>query len=766
MNRSLLAACVVLTVLSLAAWTPAAEPAWRAKGPSTVFTPDWSAADATDAAATAEFLKNVWPKVSAASKALDAKLTAKTGAVYAGPMSDAEKSAGAVCFPLKVEQVLPWYAVPKSEQIAQRKLTVQAARGQSEAVAIAVHATRDVKGVWVVCSDLVGPGGAKIPASAVTSRLSLSWTVDPRGRGRNIHARQMVLLNVPGWDIARGRTCEWVVDVHVPAGKAGDTAAGTYAGKITVTAGGKTAATFELSVEVLPFVLTDNGVRWGAFMTANPGGASEAWCDLNSRYGFNTLAWWNLDIPKLNWTWKGCKREETVLAKLRGADGNILGSKDMVKLPKWVLKRWDGTFLTFALDEVEGLPGDHAERASHYRKPMKLKAALGEIDPAVAKWVCYDRPGMKSNFTPEAIDSVEFLKDDAFKAFDAGMQRLKRHGFAGPVTWFGSGGPTVPWEIRVLAQRFGVKYSRSKWAWRREVTPENSNHTWYLANAAIAKTFDDARTKHGWPEVVWCPIDESFQYRGVSQRAAQCMVGEMMPYVRKYAPGMRIYMVVWHTKKDNWRGIWQCGVMQKDKAKPNGKPSESYGPYQVICTNCPNDLDRETTWAAGGEYWNYTFAVSTLPGFGQVRFAYGLNPARHHSALTYSFADTKGTHNLADGDDLLKTQWFTGQYTVNYYLSKAPGSGEIDYALASHQMLAARSGVTDRKYVETLRTMAHAKGSADDIAFLKALPARIDKIGGAGKGGVDDFTAVVTDQSAAEKLRHEIATRIKRLALK
>lgn len=103
---------------------------------------------------------------------------------------------------------------------------------------------------------------------------------------------------------------------------------------------------------------------------------------------------------------------------------------------------------------------------------------------------------------------------------------------------------------------------------------------------------------------------------------------------------------------------------------------------------------------------------------------------------------------------------------MNYYLSKTPDSGEIDYALASHQMLAARSGVTDRKYVETLRTRAHAKGSADDIAFLEALPARIDKIGGAGKGGVDDFTAVVKDQSAAEKLRHEIATRIKRLALK
>jgi hypothetical protein len=71
--------------------------------------------------------------------------------------------------------------------------------------------------------------------------------------------------------------------------------------------------------------------------------------------------------------------------------------------------------------------------------------------------------------------------------------------------------------------------------------------------------------------------------------------------------------------------------------------------------------------------------------------------------------------------------------------------------------------VTDRKYVETLRRLAYEKKSAEDIAFIQALPARIDAIGGAGKGGADDFTAVLKDESAVERLRREIAERIKRL---
>jgi len=737
----------------------AAEGMWRAKGPATSFVPDWSAADRTDGAASEQFLRHVWPALSKAAGSLDGKIRGRTNKAYAGPASEAEKAAGVVCFPLNVEQVLPWYAVPTPEQIRQRTIRLYAAQGQSEAVAIALHALRDAKGAAVTCGDLTGPGGAKIPASAVTTRLSLSWTVNPRGRGRNIHARQMVLLKVDSWDIPAGRTQEWVVDVHVPP----TAAAGVYRGKVTASASGKTAASFEVELEVLPVTLTDNGCRWGAFMTVNPAHATDAWCDLNARYGLNSLAWWSLDTPRLNWTWDGCRREETVLAKLRYADGGILKGTDVRKLPAWLRKRWDGVFLTFRLDEVIGLPRDHAARAPFYKKPLKLKPSLGEIPPDQAAWICYDRPGMSSNFQVDSIGSTRFLEDDAFLAFDAGMKRLKRYGFAGPITWFGSGGRTDPWEVRVIAQRFGPKYSRSGWAWRREVTPDNSNHIWYLANAAVCKTFDEARRTRGWPEVVWCPNDESFQHRGMSGRSAPNMMAEMMPYIRKYAPGMRIYSVVWHTKRDNWRGIWQCGALQKLEKTADGKPSTVYGPFQVICTNCPNDLDRQTTWDAGGEYWTYTFVVSCLPEFAKARFAYGFTGARHYSAVVYGFADSKRPHDLAAGQDVLASQWITGQYTLNYYLSGDP-AGPIRYALASHETLACRAGVTDRKYVETLRVLAHEKGSADDIAFLKSLPARIDRIGGAGRGGVDDFTAELKDESAVAQLRREIATRIKALA--
>ena len=756
--------CAILAV-TVATFGPAsAEERWRAKGAPTSFVPDWSKADQSDAEATAHFLKHVWPELSKASESLHDRIQEKTGEAYSGAASEAEKAAGVVCFPLKVEQVLPWYAVPTEQQVAQRKVEIFAARGQSQALGIGVHALRDTGGVSVSCTDLKGPG--TIPSSAITSRLSLSYTMDPRGRalgGKNgkLETRQMVLLKVEAWEIAKARTCEWVVDVHVPEAAV----PGDYSGKILVKVGDKAAAEFDLALEVLPFALTDNGCRWGAFMAATPGRVTDAWCDLNARYGFNSLAWWKLDEPALTWTWDGIKREELVLAKLRYPDGeSITYQRHLNSLPEWVRKRTEGPFVVFRPDEVVGLPRELEARQPFYKKPMKLKPELGELPEKQAQWICYDRPAMKLNFTEKAIESVEFEKNDALATFDRAMKRLKAHGFAGPITWFGAGGPPTAWEVRLISHRFGVKYSRRDWKWRRAVTPENTNHLWYLANAAVAKSFDEAREQRGWPEIVWCPCDESFQYKGATGRRSTNMIAEMMPYIRHYAPGLRIYMVVWHTKKDNWKGKWQCGLMQKFDKRPDGTDAHQYGPFQVICTNCPNDLDRQTTWDVGGEYWTYTLALSTTPVFSKSRFAFGLNGARHYAGVVYNFADSRKPHNLSEEADVLKSQWITGQFTTNYYLSKDPTRADsIDYALASHTMLGIREGITDRKYIETLRQYAHAKGSKDDIEFLKGLGARIDGLGSAGRGGIDDFTAEIKSEGAMEQLRREIAQRIKAL---
>lgn len=760
--------CFALLALSGSAGaqnTAVPDEMWKAKGPATSHVADWSAADRLDAEATAAFLKDVWPKVKETSAALDAKMDPKLkapAAPYAGPVSDAEKAAGVVCFPVAVERVLSAFTVPNAEQVALRKMAIYAARGQSEAIGVAVHGLEDAKDVTVVCGDLTGAG--KIPASAVTVRLSLIYTVDPRGRGNDIHSRQMLLLKTDRWDVAKGRTAEWVVDVHVPA----DAKAGNYSGKVEVRAGGKAAATIDLDLEVLPFVLTDNGCRWGQFMTPNAGGATEAWCDLNARYGFNTMAWWNLDIPQLNWTWDGCKREEVVLSKPRLPDGKMLPSKDVAALPKWLLDRWDGTFFTFRLDEVVDFPADPAAREALYKKPLKLKPALGELTPEQAACITYDRPGMLSNFKPESFDSVKFQQDEAFKEFDAGMKRLVKYGFAGPVTWFGSGGRTDPWEVRVIGQRFGPKYAVKGWVWRPEVTPENSNHAWYMANAAVAKSFADARKLHNWPEVVWCPNDENWQNKGMTGRTAANMMGEQMAYIRKLAPEARIYAVVWHKKGDKvTKGPkWQCAALQRDAVREDGKTSTDYGPYHVICTNCPNDEDRELTWKAGGEYWNYIGAIATQTDFGKMRYGFGFGPARHFAAVTFGFADSSKSMNLKADDDMNKSVWLTGEYTLNYYLAKDANAPALDLALASHQSLACRAGANDRRYLETLRVMAHEKKSADDIAFVKGISARIEQFGVANKGGVDNFEADVKDEGAPPALRREIAMRLKALAAK
>ena len=740
-----------------------ADDMWRARGPATSFVPDWSKADRTDAAATAQFLKHVWPKLGPAAEALNAKLKAKTDAVYRDGMSDAERAAGVVCFPLRVEQILPWYAVPTAEQIRQRKLALFAARGQSEAVCVAVHALRDVKSVTVTCSELKGPG--TIAASAVTTRLSLAYTVNPRNRSRNIHARQMLLLKVDGWDIAKGRTCEWVVDVHVPA----DTKAGAYRGKVKVLAGGNAAAEFDLEMEVLPFALTDNGCRWGAFMTPPPGPASEAWCDLNARYGFNSLAWWKLDDPRLTWTWDGIKHDELVFCRLRDKDEKLVQVAALKSAPPWLVRRWDGFHLVLKADEVVGLPANAEARKALVGKAVKLKPELGTLPPRLAAMIRYGHSLRMAKFHEKAMDSVRFEHNKEFKRFDAGMKRLAKHGFAGPNTWFGSGSTSPPWEIRVIYHRFGQRYSRKGWKWTGKVDRANTNHLWYFANAAVAKSFARAGQKYGWPEVVWCPNDEAMQHRGATGRSCAAMIGEMMPYVKRYAPGMRVYAVVWHTKADNWRGRWQCGEYQKIATRKDGSRSHTYGPFGVICTNCPNDLDRKTTWDAGGEYWIYVLVYSVVPDFSAARFGMGFKGARHHAAVVYSYADRWTVHNVAPGDDVGRSAWIAGEAQTNYYLTKTPDAGRrapIDYAIASHAMLACRQGITDRKYIETLRTWAWKKKSASDIAWVKNIGERIARIGGGGKGGVDDFTAKVTDESGAQKLRREIAMRIKALVTK
>jgi hypothetical protein len=392
---------------------------------------------------------------------------------------------------------------------------------------------------------------------------------------------------------------------------------------------------------------------------------------------------------------------------------------------------------------------------------LKLKPELGPISPQQARYVCYDRPGTVSNFTNDSIDSVKFVKNEGLAQFDAGLKRLQEYGFAGPLTWFGSGGPTDAWEIRLIAQKFGPRYSTHNWTWRRAVTPANSNHPWYLANAAVAKAFHDIRAARGWPEIVWCPCDESFQYKGGSGRPVPDMIGEMMPYIRTYAPNFRIYTVVWHRKRP---GEWQCATLMRDRKDASGRDSSQCGPFHVVCTNCPNDEDRAITWAAGGEYWTYTFAISTVPAFSRARFAFGFGGARHLSAVVYNFADSSKPCNLRAGTDVSKSLWMTGQYTTNYYLGKDPAASErIDYAIASHAMLGLRAGICDRKYVETLRRIAHDSNSAEDIAFVENLASAIDKIGDASPGGVDDFTADVTDESGAQKLRRQIAERIKAL---
>ncbi len=740
-----------------------AQDMWKAKAPTTSFVADWTDADRIDAEASQYFLQHIWPKIKPVAESLNSELAVETGKRYSGTLSPEEQNAGIVSFFLPVEQELPWYMIPTEDQVRQRTLTTFAAQGQSKALCIGVHALRDVHQVTVLASDLAGP--TMIPASAITSRFNLSYTIDARRKGK-ISARQMMLLKVESWNLPQAHTYQWVLDVHVPV----NAVAGIYRGKISVLVKQTVAAEFDLELEVLPFRLTDNGCRWGAFMTPNPAYTTQAWCDLNARYEFNSLAWWYLDDPYLAWTWDGYQEQVWILAKLRNREGTSFKGKELQELkkqlPEWLQKRFQGEFLFFAPDEIEGywgngkllpLPEDLSPQSPAYKQPLQLQHVPGGLSPELARLICFDRPGKIPNFDEQAMETIHFQQDEAFQQFDAGMQRLKRYGFVGPITWFSAGKTPQAWDVRVVAHRFGQTYSQAGWTWQPEVTETNSNHRWYLANAAIAKTFSEAIETYGWPEVVWCPRDESLDAHGTSGRAAANMIGEMMPYIRHYATDARIYSVVWQTQEDNWKGMWQAGVLQKyaQKTDSEGKsvPSSKYGPYHVISTNCPNDLDREITWDADGEYWLYTFITSTVRSFVDNRFFFGFWGARHYAAVFYNYADDSVPQNLQLDQDIRNSVWLTGHRngleTLNFYLSQKADGRSIDCALASHAMLACREGIQDRKYVETLRVFAYKHNSRKDIEFLKNLPQKIETI--------------EHSHNALEQLRLEIAMRIKAL---
>jgi hypothetical protein len=147
-------------------------------------------------------------------------------------------------------KIPPTRALPRNRG---RALHISAARREAEAAQLVVRASRDLKGLSVLCSDLRGPQGAVIGKEQLAVfrvHYSEVTTRTDRSSVTGLWPDALPPLRQP-LDIAAGRNQPLWLRLSVPE----DARAGHYQGTITLRAAGGWQAVLPLSVEVFSFTL-------------------------------------------------------------------------------------------------------------------------------------------------------------------------------------------------------------------------------------------------------------------------------------------------------------------------------------------------------------------------------------------------------------------------------------------------------------------------------------------------------------------------------
>ncbi len=150
--------------------------------------------------------------------------------------------------------------VPESEAVA---VSVQAARGEAEAVQLVVTPSSPLAGLTIECDGLRGPGGATIPAGCIdVLRVRYVEVAQPTDRSAAPGAWPDPLPPLRGpIDLPAGTNQPFWVRVNVPR----DAAAGSYEGAIRLRADGGWSAAVPLRVGVFGFALPDRPACVSAF---------------------------------------------------------------------------------------------------------------------------------------------------------------------------------------------------------------------------------------------------------------------------------------------------------------------------------------------------------------------------------------------------------------------------------------------------------------------------------------------------------------------
>ncbi len=158
-------------------------------------------------------------------------------------------------------------SIPGSKEIVNR-LAMDAAPGEIESFAFAVHALKDMKKVTYKVSDFVAltKNHGSIPARCVDMRVARYWPQRIEFFSEAYHVIPEILDPVHPVDIKKGTSQMFYARVTVPA----DAQAGEYRAAVTVTSNNRHDKVLGVCLTVLPFTLrTPQKISWLLAVTAN-----------------------------------------------------------------------------------------------------------------------------------------------------------------------------------------------------------------------------------------------------------------------------------------------------------------------------------------------------------------------------------------------------------------------------------------------------------------------------------------------------------------
>jgi hypothetical protein len=176
--------------------------------------------------------------------------------------------------------------IPRPEWL-KSEVRAAAALGQFESFTVAVYPLRDLSRCRMSVSDLTGPGGARLPASAVEVQV-MRYMELQSGMGPNYETVAYLPLKWERLPVDAGMPRAWWFTLKAPPG----TRPGEYAGRVTFEAANAPAGSMAVRFRVYPFELRPLKNRFHALYHDYyefPGGGVDRRVQWQRDVGFNVI---------------------------------------------------------------------------------------------------------------------------------------------------------------------------------------------------------------------------------------------------------------------------------------------------------------------------------------------------------------------------------------------------------------------------------------------------------------------------------------------